>query len=53
METQQALVANGLRHKIRLQVDGGLKTGLDIIKAAILGAESFGFGMRPDGRAGL
>ena len=32
VETQQALVANGLRHKIRLQVDGGLKTGLDIIK---------------------
>lgn len=46
-ETQQALVANGLRHKIRLQVDGGLKTGLDIIKAAILGAESFGFGTGP------
>ncbi len=39
VETQQALVANGLRHKIRLQVDGGLKTGVDIIKAAILGAE--------------
>ncbi|KMJ44926.1 glutamate synthase [Xenorhabdus khoisanae] len=47
VETQQALVANGLRHKIRLQVDGGLKTGLDIIKAAILGAESFGFGTGP------
>lgn len=46
-ETQQALVANGLRHKIRLQVDGGLKTGLDVIKAAILGAESFGFGTAP------
>lgn len=46
-KTQQALVANGLRHKIRLQVDGGLKTGLDIIKAAILGAESFGFGTGP------
>lgn len=46
-ETQQALVANNLRHKIRLQVDGGLKTGLDIIKAAILGAESFGFGTGP------
>lgn len=44
VETQQALVANGLRHKIRLQVDGGLKISLDIIKAAILGAESFGFG---------
>lgn len=46
-ETQQALVENGLRHKIRLQVDGGLKTGLDVIKAAILGAESFGFGTGP------
>ena len=46
-ETQQALAANGLRHKVRLQVDGGLKTGLDIIKAAILGAESFGFGTGP------
>ena len=46
-ETQQALVANGLRHKIRLQVDGGLKTGLDIVKGAILGAESFGFGTGP------
>ncbi len=46
-ETQQALVANGLRHKVRLQVDGGLKTGLDIVKAAILGAESFGFGTGP------
>ncbi len=46
-ETQQALVKNGLRHKIRLQVDGGLKSGLDIVKAAILGAESFGFGTAP------
>ena len=47
LEAQQALVENNLRHKIRLQVDGGLKTGLDIIKAAILGAESFGFGTGP------
>ena len=46
-ETHAALVANNLRHKIRLQVDGGLKTGLDIVKAAILGAESFGFGTAP------
>ena len=46
-ETQQALVANGLRHKVRVQVDGGLKTGRDIVKAAILGAESFGFGTGP------
>ncbi|MBD1584083.1 glutamate synthase large subunit [Pseudoalteromonas sp. S16_S37] len=47
VETQQALVENGLRHRIRLQTDGGLKTGLDIVKAAILGAESFGFGTGP------
>jgi glutamate synthase (NADPH/NADH) large chain len=46
-ETQQALVENGLRHKIRLQVDGGLKTGLDVVKAGMLGAESFGFGTGP------
>jgi len=46
-ETHQALVENGLRHKIRLQVDGGLKTGLDVVKGAILGAESFGFGTGP------
>jgi glutamate synthase (NADPH/NADH) large chain len=32
---------------VRLQADGGLKTGLDVIKAAILGAESFGFGTAP------
>ncbi len=46
-EAHQALRANGLRGKIRLQADGGLKTGLDVIKAAILGAESFGFGTGP------
>ena len=46
-EAHQSLVTNGLRHKVRLQVDGGLKTGLDIVKAAILGAESFGFGTAP------
>ncbi|RUO26327.1 glutamate synthase large subunit [Aliidiomarina minuta] len=46
-EVHEALVVNGLRHKVRLQVDGGLKTGLDVIKAAILGAESFGFGTAP------
>jgi glutamate synthase (NADPH/NADH) large chain len=46
-ETQQALVENNLRHKIRLQTDGGLKTGLDVVKAGILGAESFGFGTGP------
>lgn len=46
-EVHQALVMNNLRHKVRLQVDGGLKSGLDVIKAAILGAESFGFGTAP------
>ncbi|MFV2057772.1 MAG: glutamate synthase large subunit, partial [Thiohalomonadales bacterium] len=46
-ETHQILRANNLRDKIRLQTDGGLKTGRDVIKAAILGAESFGFGTSP------
>ncbi|MBL6791627.1 MAG: glutamate synthase large subunit, partial [Methylophilaceae bacterium] len=46
-ETHQTLRANNLRKNIRLQADGGLKTGLDVIKAAILGAESFGFGTGP------
>ncbi|MFV0476751.1 MAG: glutamate synthase large subunit [Parahaliea sp.] len=46
-EVQQTLRGNNLRGKIRLQADGGLKTGLDVIKAAILGAESFGFGTGP------
>ncbi|MCC5854314.1 MAG: glutamate synthase large subunit [Idiomarina sp.] len=46
-EVHEALVVNNLRHKVRVQVDGGLKTGLDVIKAAILGAESFGFGTAP------
>lgn len=46
-ETHQSLRANHLRGKVRVQTDGGLKTGLDVIKAAILGAESFGFGTAP------
>ena len=46
-ETHQTLRANDLRDKVRVQTDGGLKTGLDVIKAAILGAESFGFGTGP------
>jgi Glutamate synthase domain 2 len=46
-EAQQALRANDLRDKVRLQTDGGLKTGLDVVKGAILGAESFGFGTTP------
>jgi glutamate synthase domain-containing protein 2/glutamate synthase domain-containing protein 1/glutamate synthase domain-containing protein 3 len=46
-EAQQTLVANGLRHRIEVRVDGGLKTGRDVIIAALLGAESFGFGTGP------
>ncbi len=46
-ETHQVLRMHDLRHKVRLQTDGGLKTGLDVIKAAMLGAESFGFGTAP------
>lgn len=46
-EAHQTLRANGLRDKVVLQTDGGLKTGLDVVKAAILGAESFGFGTGP------
>jgi glutamate synthase (ferredoxin) len=43
-EVQQVLVAAGLRRRVRLQVDGGLKTGRDVVIAALLGAEEFGFG---------
>ncbi len=46
-EAHQTLRMNDLRDKVRLQTDGGLKTGLDVVKAAILGAESFGFGTGP------
>ena len=46
-EAHQTLRANGLRGRVRLQADGGLKTGRDVIKAALLGAESFGFGTAP------
>ncbi|HEY1724253.1 MAG TPA: glutamate synthase large subunit [Steroidobacteraceae bacterium] len=46
-ETHQTLRANDMRHRVRVQTDGGLKTGLDVIKAAIIGAESFGFGTAP------
>jgi glutamate synthase domain-containing protein 2/glutamate synthase domain-containing protein 3 len=43
-ETQQALIFNRLRDRIRVQVDGQLKTGRDLAIAALMGAEEFGFG---------
>ena len=43
-ETQQTLVLNGLRGQVRLQTDGQIKTGRDIINMALLGADEFGFG---------
>jgi glutamate synthase (NADPH/NADH) large chain len=46
-EAQQVLVMNGLRGRVRLQVDGHLKTGRDVIFGALLGAEEFGFATAP------
>ena len=46
-EAQQVLVRNGLRGRVRVRTDGGLKTGRDVVIAALLGAEEFGFGTRP------
>ncbi|MDI7860510.1 glutamate synthase large subunit [Rhizobiaceae bacterium n13] len=46
-ETQQTLVLNGLRSRIALQVDGGLKTGRDVVVGALLGADEFGFATAP------
>ncbi|MCA1797864.1 MAG: glutamate synthase large subunit, partial [Geobacteraceae bacterium] len=43
-EAHNSLKANSLRELVRLQTDGGLKTGRDVVKAALLGAETFGFG---------
>ncbi len=43
-ETQQVLIMNNLRDRIRVQVDGQIKTGRDVVVAALLGAERFGFG---------
>ncbi|HUU15708.1 MAG TPA: glutamate synthase large subunit [Sedimentisphaerales bacterium] len=43
-ETQQVLVMNNLRDRIRVQTDGQLRTGRDVVVAALLGAERFGFG---------
>ena len=46
-ETQQTLVRNGLRDRIVVQVDGQMKTGRDVVVAALLGAEEFGFATAP------
>jgi glutamate synthase (NADPH) large chain len=46
-ETQQTLLLNGLRDRIVVQVDGQMKTGRDVIIAALLGAEEFGFATAP------
>jgi glutamate synthase (NADPH/NADH) large chain/glutamate synthase (ferredoxin) len=46
-EAQATLVRNGLRHRIEVRTDGGLKTGRDVVIAALLGAESYGFGTAP------
>ena len=46
-ETQQTLVLNDLRGRIRVQTDGGLKTGRDVAIAALLGADEFGFATAP------
>jgi glutamate synthase domain-containing protein 2/glutamate synthase domain-containing protein 1/glutamate synthase domain-containing protein 3 len=46
-ETQQVLVLNDLRGRIRVQTDGGLKTGRDVVIAALLGADEFGFSTAP------
>ena len=46
-ETQQTLVLNGLRGRIAVQVDGGIRTGRDVAVAALLGADEFGFATAP------
>ncbi|MEP6598220.1 MAG: glutamate synthase large subunit [Actinomycetota bacterium] len=46
-ETQQTLLRNGLRDRITVQVDGGMKTGRDVVIAALLGAEEYGFATAP------
>ncbi|MEM6461742.1 MAG: glutamate synthase large subunit [Pseudomonadota bacterium] len=46
-ETHQTLVLNGLRSRVALQVDGGLRTGRDVIVGALLGADEFGFSTAP------
>lgn len=46
-EVQQTLVLNGLRDRVRIQTDGQLKTGRDVVIACLLGAEEFGFATAP------
>ncbi len=46
-ETQQTLLLNGLRDRISVQVDGAMKTGRDVVVAALLGAEEYGFATAP------
>ncbi|TDC89652.1 glutamate synthase large subunit [Saccharopolyspora aridisoli] len=46
-ETQQTLLLNGLRDRITVQCDGGFKTGRDVVVAALLGAEEYGFATAP------
>ena len=46
-ETHQTLAENGLRSRVILEVDGGIRTGRDVVVAALLGAERFGFGTLP------
>jgi glutamate synthase domain-containing protein 2 len=46
-EAQATLLRNGLRHRIEVRTDGGFKTGRDVVIAALLGAESYGFGTAP------
>ena len=46
-EVHQVLIANGLRSRVALETDGGMRTGRDIVVAALLGAERFGFGTLP------
>ena len=50
-ETQQVLVMNDLRGRITVRTDGGLKTGRDVVMAAMLGAEEYGFGTAPSWRS--
>src|SRR5439155_26473140 len=43
-ETHRVLLRNGLRHRVAIRTDGGLRSGRDVVVAALLGAEEFGFG---------